>query len=103
MKKQTVRHQFDHFCKMVLHGEKVSCEKEMDCRNRHEVSFSELPERELNRLNTLDEYITESEMFRVLGYDIDVKDELLSEALKYLPEKKRNIILLSFFLDMTDT
>jgi DNA-directed RNA polymerase specialized sigma24 family protein len=32
-----------------------------------------------------------------------VKDELISEALKYLPEKKRNVILLSFFLDMTDT
>ena len=102
-KKQTVRHQFDRFCKMVLHGEKVNYEKEMDYRNRHEVSFSELPEKELNRLNTVDEYITESEMFRVLGYDIEVRDELISEALKYLPEKKRNVILLSFFLDMSDT
>ena len=28
---------------------------------------------------------------------------MLSEALKHLPEKKRNVILLSFFMDMTDT
>jgi len=28
---------------------------------------------------------------------------VLSEALKHLPEKKRNVILLSFFMDMTDT
>ena len=57
----------------------------------------------LSRLNTEDDYIAESEVFRVLDYDIEVKDELISEALKYLPEKKRNVILLSFFLDMTDT
>ena len=57
-------------------------------------------------MNTEDDYIAESEVFRVLDYDIEVKDELISEALKYLkylPEKKRNVILLSFFLDMTDT
>lgn len=101
--KQTVRHQFDRFCKMVLHGEKVNYEKEMDYRSKHEVSFSQLTEEELRCLNTMDEYITESEKFRVLDYDIEVKDELLSEALKYLPEKKRNVILMSFFMDMTDT
>ena len=42
-------------------------------------------------------------MFRVLDYDVVVKDELISEALKTLPEKKRNVILLSFFMDMSDT
>ena len=102
-KKQTIRHQFDSFCKMVLHGEKVNYEKEMEYRGRHEISLSQVPEEELSRLNTVDEYITESEMFRVLDYDIEVKDELIGEALKYLPEKKRNVILLSFFMDMSDT
>ncbi|KSV58179.1 sigma factor-like helix-turn-helix DNA-binding protein [Acetivibrio ethanolgignens] len=101
--KQTVRHQFDRFCKMVLHGEKVNYEKEMDYRSKYEVSFSQLTEEELRCLSTMDEYTTESEKFRVLDYDIEVKDKLLSEALKYLPEKKRNVILMSFFMDMTDT
>ena len=102
-KKQTIRHQFDSFCKMVLHGEKVNYEKEMDYRCRHEISLSQVSEEELSRLNTMDEYIAESEMFRVLDYDIEVKDELIGEALKYLLEKKRNVILLSFFMDMSDT
>lgn len=101
--KQTVRYQFDRFCKMVLHGEKVNYEKEMDYRSKYEVSFSQLTEEELRCLSTMDEYTTESEKFRVLDYDIEVKDKLLSEALKYLPEKKRNVILMSFFMDMTDT
>ena len=51
-KKQTVRHQFDSFCKMVLHGEKVNYEKEMEYRNRHEISLSQVSEKELNRSRT---------------------------------------------------
>ena len=43
-KKQTVRHQFDSFCKMVLHGEKVNYEKEMQYRGRYEISLSQVPE-----------------------------------------------------------
>ena len=31
-----------------------------------------------------------------------VKNELLAEALNALPERKRDIILLSYFLDMSD-
>ncbi len=47
-------------------------------------------------MNTVDEYIDESEMFRVLDYDIEVKDELISEALEVSAGEKRNVILLSF-------
>ena len=35
-------------------------------------------------------------------YDVYVKDDLLNEALNNLPAKKREIILLSYFLDMSD-
>ena len=102
-KMRTVRHQFDYFCKKILHGEKVNYEREMEYRGKHEVSFSQLTQEELGRLNSMDEYTAEEAMFRVLDYDVVVKDDLISEALKTLPEKKRNVILLSFFMDMTDT
>ena len=39
-------------------------------------------------MNTMDEYIAESEVFRVLNYDIEVKDELISEALKQIYKKR---------------
>ncbi|MBR3807894.1 MAG: hypothetical protein IKJ15_05935 [Lachnospiraceae bacterium] len=39
----------------------------------------------------------------MIDYDVEVKDELIGEALKCLAEKKRNVILLSFFMDMTNT
>ena len=102
-KMRTVRHQFDYFCKKILHGEKVNYKREMEYRRKHEISFSQLTQEELGQLNSMDEYTAEEEMFRVLDYDVVVKDDLISEALKTLPEKKRNVILLSFFMDMTDT
>lgn len=98
-----IRKQFDSFCKTLLKNEMIDYERERNYRLKHEISFSELTREELNQLKIMDEYIIESEIFRVLSYDIEVKDELLSEALKHLPEKKRNVILLSFFMDMTDT
>ena len=102
-KMRTVRHQFDYFCKKILHGEKVNYEREMEYRGKHEISFSQLTQEELGQLNSMDEYTAEEAMFCVLDYDVVVKDDLISEALKTLPEKKRNVILLSFFMDMTDT
>lgn len=102
-KQSRVRKQFDSFCKTLLKNEMIDYERERSYRLKHEVSFSELTQEELSRMTNTDEYIVESEVFRVLDYDVEVKDELIGEALKYLPEKKRNVILLSFFMDMTDT
>ena len=51
--------------------------------------WSERTQEELRGLNTVDDYIAESEVFRVFDYDIEVKDELVGEALRYLLEKKR--------------
>lgn len=102
-KQLIIRKQFDSFCKTLLKNEMIDYERARSYRLKHEISFSELTQEELGRMNTMDEYIVESEVFRVLDYDVEVKDELIGEALKYLPEKKRNVILLSFFLDMTDT
>ena len=81
----------------------IDYERERNYRLKYEISFSELTQKELRQLEIMDDYIVESEMFHVFDYDIEVKDELIGEALKSLPEKKRNVILLSFFLDMTDT
>ena len=100
---KTVMHKFDRYCKLVLRGEKLSDEKEMNQRKHKEISISYLTEKELSELSIIDIYKVESEIFHVLDYDIEVKDDLLGKALKFLPRKKRNIILLYFFMDMSDT
>lgn len=95
--KLRIRKQFDSFCKTLLKNEMIDYERERNYRFKHEISFSELTQKELKQLEIMDDYIAESEMFRVFDYDIEVKDELISEALKYLPEKKRNVIFIIFF------
>lgn len=100
--KETIRHQFDSFCKKVLREEYRDYVRETQRRSNHEISFSELSPKELEQLYVMDEYPSDSQFFIVLGYDIAVKDDLLGKALAALPERKRDIILLSYFLDMTD-
>ena len=51
-KMRTVRHQFDYFCKKILHGEKVNYERKMEYRGKHEVSFSQFTQEELGRLTS---------------------------------------------------
>lgn len=98
----TIRHQFDRICHLALEGEAVNYYRYMDYRRKHEVCLSELSEKELSRLFIMDEYETENYQFRVLDYDIEVKDSLIAEALQILTEKKRNVILLSYFMGMSD-
>lgn len=86
---------------MALKGEAVNYYKHMDYRRKHELLFSELSEKELSKLYTMDEY-EENHRFQVHGYDIEVKDALIAEALANLTEKKRNVILLSHFMEMSD-
>ena len=50
-----------------------------------------------------DEYDLDTCNFRVQGYDVEVKDALIAEALKFLSEKKREVVLMAYYLDMSDT
>ena len=101
--KKTVRHQFDCLCRKVLRDESRNYKKQLARRAEKEANFSGLSEVELNQLYVMDEYPSDSTYFDVLDYQIAVKDGRLAEALAALPSKKRDVILLSYFLDMTDT
>ena len=47
-------------------------------------------------------FAEEHHIFNVMGNDILVRDEKIAEALNSLPENRRDIILLAYFLDMND-
>ena len=99
---QDKRHAFDCFCKKILKHEARNCYDEIRRRRDKEVSFSELSEQELEQLATVDKYFATEQIFSVLGFDVIVTDELIAEALRSLPGRQRDIILLSYFLDLTD-
>ena len=98
----TIRNQFDRICKLALKGEAVDYYRHIAYRQEHEVLLSELSQKEQNRLFTVDEYKAENKCFQAIGYDIEVKDALLAEAIQSLSEKKRKVVLLSYFMDMSD-
>lgn len=93
---------FDCYCKRILKNEAINIQKHNQYMNSRQVSFSELTPEQLAQICTCDEYSSDFGRFKVLEYDIAVKDELLAEALQELPERKRDIILLSYFLDYND-
>lgn len=99
---ETIRHQFDRICKLALKGEKIDYIRHMEYLHKNEVMISELSQGELNQLFVQDEYDLESFRFQVLNYDIEVKDSLIAEALTLLTKKKRDVILLSYFMGMSD-
>lgn len=93
---------FDCYCKRILKNEAINIQKHNQYMNSKQVSFTELTPEQLAQICTYDEYSSDYSRFKVLEYDIAVKDELLAEALQELPERKRDIILLSYFLDYND-
>ena len=99
--KEIVRKKFCAYCIKVLHGETLNYLDELKRQREREVSFSELLQKDLDALYLYDDYEL-AEKFTVLGKQVSVRDEWISEALKKLPEKKREIILMLYFLDMTE-
>ena len=88
--------------KKTLKGAAKNFQIELAKRAAREVCFSEMSESELNSLFVMDEYESDFFCFQVSGYDVLIRNALLGEALETLPERKRNIVLLSYFLDMSD-
>lgn len=88
-----------------MKNEARNCYYEHKRRNIRETSFEQLSEQELEQIAALtayDEYFLDIYTFHVLGNEIKITDENIAAALNALPEEKRNIILLSYFLNLTD-
>ena len=99
--KEIVRRKFCAYCIKVLHGEALNYLDELDRQREREVIFSELLKKDLDALYCCDEYDM-ADYFTVMGRQVPVHNEWISMALKKLPVKKREIILMLYFLNMTE-
>ncbi|MFQ7881644.1 MAG: RNA polymerase sigma factor [Blautia producta] len=99
---QAIQAQFDCLTKKVIKRAAMKYNRDISRRLKHEVPFSEISDLELNKAGVYDKYSNDYTAFNVLGMEVQVSDDQLSKALKCLPERKRNIILLSYFMDMSD-
>lgn len=96
-----VRRKFSKYCIVVLNGEAKNYLEELDRLCNQEIIFSALKKEVLSQLSSYDEY-SDADYFQIMGMEVPVKDEAISNALYHLPEKKRKIILMTYFLDMTE-
>ena len=96
------QHTFEHFCKQILRNEKNDYHRELQQQGGHEALFCELPPHTLERLAVWDQYFQDTYLFEIMGFEVAVADELLAEALKALPQDRLQIILLSYFGEMSD-
>ena len=98
--KRTIEHQFDSFCKKVLREESRSIKRKI----QREKILSSNAITNLNKedLFVYEKYPSDFHQFNVDQYLIEIADDQLARALKTLSGKKRNIVLLAYFLDMTD-
>lgn len=100
---KTIQCQFDCKLKRVVKGIVRNYRKELKRRRNREISFCELPEIVVEKLAVWDEYESDYTAFDVCGIEIRVLDDELADALKSLSERERAIILMYFFLGMSDT
>ena len=78
---EDVQKVFDCYCKKILKNEAINIQKHYQRMNDLQISFSELTPEQLAELSTYDDYSTDYDLYKVMGYDVKIKNELLSEAL----------------------
>ena len=93
---------YDSYIKQILKYTARDLFDRKKRRGEREISLSGLTGAELTEIAVMDKYFADAYAFDVLDWRIGITDVDLAEALNGLPQDRRDIILLSFFLDMTD-
>jgi RNA polymerase sigma factor (sigma-70 family) len=99
---QRIEKQFDHFCKLVLSNESKDIKRHCVYQIQNEKCFCELTPDEEKQLYVEDKYAIFDMEMPVLNFIVHIHNELLYEAILALAEQKRNILILHYWLDMTD-
>lgn len=99
---KAIRLQVDCLIRKVIDRTVKNYYRELGRRAKHEVPFCDVTEADLNHVAVTDEYFTGYTVFPVYGTEVRVFDEHLCEAIKALSERQRNIVLMSYFLEISD-
>lgn len=99
---KTIEHQFDSFCKTVLRNQVRNIYEDNKRWQSRFISLEALTPTDLARLCSFDSYQAESIFFSTFDYEIPIENIIVAQALEYLSKRRQDIILLSYFLDMTE-
>ena len=95
--------QFDAFCKAIIRNESADAHRALSKRFAREISVENMIFAELSSLQISDEYHPDATSFWVQGRRVIVSDWALGQALRLLPPYRRDVILLSYFMECSDS
>ncbi|HFD6749715.1 TPA: RNA polymerase sigma factor [Enterococcus faecium] len=102
-KEEIIEEQFDAYCKAVLRNKARDIYREEKRRAAKQVLLSEIPERVLDELAVYDDYLLDAVTMMAADVLITITDVTLALALDSLSDTMRKVVLMSFYLDMSDT
>ena len=103
--REHIERTFNAFCKIVLYHSALGVYKKIRRKQQFEVSFDYLREFDFEPVTTTDEYFVKydvSTTFTVCGKTVIVESEQLAAALMNLPEKRREVLFLRYYLGYSD-
>ena len=100
-----IEYAFNTFCKVVLRNAARNAYRDLGRKQKYEISLdylmSETPFEPFTTDNYFEQY--EPTSFVVKSQEIIVINKRLADALSKLPEQRRTVLLMYFFLGYTDT
>ena len=100
-----IEYAFNSFCKTVLRHEAINAWRDLKRKEEREISLDYLMSERYFEPSAMDSYFEKQEkptVFLVLGKEVIVDDERLATALSRLPEQRREVLLLYYFVDYRD-
>ena len=104
--REHIERTFNAFCKIVLCHAALGAYKKIRKKQQFEVSLDYLREFDFEPVTTTDEHFVKYDMptaFTVRGKAVIVESEQLAAALLRLPEKRREVLFLRYYLGYSDT
>ena len=103
--RESTERRFHAFCKAVLHNEACNDYRDKKRKIQHEISFEYLQENTSFAPHSVDEYFILQDKptaFAVNGQTVIVDSEKLAKALLCLSERRREMILMRYYLQLRD-
>jgi len=98
---KTIMHQFVSFCREAIRRGAGNAFRVAENRRKHQILLDDLDE-PVSELVSADEYPSTYEVYHVMDQKIAIHNEKLADAMNRLPATRREILLMAFFLEMTD-
>lgn len=97
-----VQNQFGGFCTKVLKNEARHIQREYARQRERETALDVLSPEELEQVSIEDQYFSREHIFEMDGLPVVIVGDSLANAISKLQPKNQEVILLSYFLGMTD-